>query len=233
MLEYCDPSLTILNEQKYLDLLKAEYNILKKAGSLLGFRHSEKTLVKLKARVHTLEQRARLIEALKIVHADKDYQTKRLEYIQSYNASEKRIEDIRRLSHSVDVTDTLTNTKVSYYSKAEAARAINCSGPTITIALREFNEKGVSRLVKKRYLISLKESNRVKDDKPVVPNSNCKRVEIVDISNGISTTYLSLNEAAVGIGCHLSTVSNALKRLKETEADFIIIKKKYKLIKSV
>lgn len=41
ILENCDPNILIEREQYYLDLLNPEYNILKKAGSLLGFRHSE------------------------------------------------------------------------------------------------------------------------------------------------------------------------------------------------
>lgn len=45
ILEYCEPGILIGREQYYLDLLNPEYNIwqplAKKAGSLLGFRHSE------------------------------------------------------------------------------------------------------------------------------------------------------------------------------------------------
>lgn len=45
ILEYCaegvDP---VEREQYFLDLLKPEYNILQKAGSLLGFRHKAETL---------------------------------------------------------------------------------------------------------------------------------------------------------------------------------------------
>lgn len=43
ILEFCDKSVLIEREQYYLDLLKPEYNILKEAGSLLGFVHSEST----------------------------------------------------------------------------------------------------------------------------------------------------------------------------------------------
>lgn len=46
ILEYCSPENTILREQYYIDLLKPEYNILKTAGSLLGFKHSEETIKK-------------------------------------------------------------------------------------------------------------------------------------------------------------------------------------------
>lgn len=44
ILEYCDFSNLIKREQYYIDLLKPEYNILKAAGSMLGFKHDEKTI---------------------------------------------------------------------------------------------------------------------------------------------------------------------------------------------
>ena len=43
ILEYCDPDMVIEREQYYIDTLKPEYNILKTAGSLKGFKHSEAT----------------------------------------------------------------------------------------------------------------------------------------------------------------------------------------------
>lgn len=51
ILEYCDSkSAVISREQYYIDVLKPEYNILKVAGSTLGFKHSEATLAKLRRR---------------------------------------------------------------------------------------------------------------------------------------------------------------------------------------
>lgn len=47
ILEYCDITDVIKREQHYMDLLKPEYNILKIAGSTLGFRHSKETLAKM------------------------------------------------------------------------------------------------------------------------------------------------------------------------------------------
>jgi group I intron endonuclease len=47
-LEYCDKKETLIREQYYLDLLKPEYNILKKAGSALGFKHSEEAKIKMR-----------------------------------------------------------------------------------------------------------------------------------------------------------------------------------------
>ena len=48
ILEYCKAEDTIKREQHYLDLLKPEYNILKVAGSMLGFKHAEESLAKMK-----------------------------------------------------------------------------------------------------------------------------------------------------------------------------------------
>lgn len=42
ILEYCDPKFLIKKEY-YIDFLKPEYNILKIAGSSLGFKHSLNT----------------------------------------------------------------------------------------------------------------------------------------------------------------------------------------------
>ena len=47
ILEYCKPHELIYREQYYMDTLKPEYNILKVAGSVLGFKHSEATKAKL------------------------------------------------------------------------------------------------------------------------------------------------------------------------------------------
>lgn len=40
IVEYCEISVLIEREQYYIDKLKPEYNILKVAGSLAGFKHS-------------------------------------------------------------------------------------------------------------------------------------------------------------------------------------------------
>ena len=47
ILEYCTAENAISREQYYLDLLKPEYNILTIAGSRLGSKHSEESLLKM------------------------------------------------------------------------------------------------------------------------------------------------------------------------------------------
>ena len=50
ILEYCAPEECIEREQFYIDALKPEYNILIRAGSSLGFKHSEKTKLRMKTK---------------------------------------------------------------------------------------------------------------------------------------------------------------------------------------
>ena len=47
ILEYCEPSLVISREQYYIDLLKPEYNLLKVAGSRLGYKHTEESRLRM------------------------------------------------------------------------------------------------------------------------------------------------------------------------------------------
>jgi group I intron endonuclease len=48
IIEHCDSNSVIKREQYYLDLLKPELNICKKAGSTLGRKHSHETIKKLR-----------------------------------------------------------------------------------------------------------------------------------------------------------------------------------------
>jgi group I intron endonuclease len=67
ILEYCDnkETLGLRREQYYLDLLEPEYNILKKAGSPLGFRHSEEAKAKMRGKINrSLEHIRKLKEHL-------------------------------------------------------------------------------------------------------------------------------------------------------------------------
>ena len=88
----------------------------------------------------------------------------------------------------MEVLDTLTNVTTVYPSISEAARFLGCSFSTIVIVLKDQREKGVSRLVKKRYLISLNgDKSKVMDSSKGAPQglkrtreSNAQRVEILD-----------------------------------------------------
>lgn len=140
IVEYCDSAEVLLREQYYLDLLKPDYNLLKQAGSSLGFQHSADTIAKFKARCYTPEQEAERLKKLKI-----------------HNASETQKELLKRLhiiqSQRVEILDILSNETTVYSSFSEAASALGCYKTNIGKAIEYLKEKGVSRLINKRYRV--------------------------------------------------------------------------------
>ena len=146
ILEYCDPSNAISREQYYIDFLKPEYNILKIAGSSLGYTHTEETLAKFKARSLTPEQKANNLEHLKIHNSSTEQREKARERLLEYNKSKGQV---------VEVLDTISNETTLYSTILQAAEAIGCVHGTILLADKAFKEKGVSRLLKKRYVVKI------------------------------------------------------------------------------
>jgi len=133
ILEHCEPSEAVAREQYYLDLLHPEYNILKKASSRLGHKHSSETIAKLKAlsfnpenierlkfhnsspeqieRLKNLnanpEFKARRLEGLKNLHANPEYQAKRLEHLKRLNVSKEHKEHLKNLNSSPEHSERL------------------------------------------------------------------------------------------------------------------------------
>jgi len=144
--EYCTPSEAVKREQHYLDLFKPEYNILPTAGSSLGYKHTEETLAKFRARVQTPEHKAKLKEHLASISASKEHSER----------SRKRMLKINELKgNPVEVFDVKTNKTSVYTSARQAAKAIGCVHSTILLADKTLREKGVNKLIKKRYLIKI------------------------------------------------------------------------------
>ena len=107
ILEFCNKDEVLSREQYYLDLLKPEYNILKKAGSNLGFKHSEFT----KAKFREIAQNKIISEEEKA----------RVSKIYLSRKKESKLNDIERLlklniakSHAIEVINILTNEKALY-----------------------------------------------------------------------------------------------------------------------
>lgn len=68
ILEYCRADELIKREQYYLDTLKPEYNILKYAYSLLGYKHTPENIAKFKLKKVSQE----LKDKLSLVHSGKE-----------------------------------------------------------------------------------------------------------------------------------------------------------------
>lgn len=111
ILEYCSPEDVLTREQFYLDNLKPEYNILKVAGSSLGYTHNEASLLKISKRVISDATLA-----------------KKKARVQTDETKEK----IKRsVGIPVQVSDVHTKEVVIYSSKWEAGLALGVSDSTI------------------------------------------------------------------------------------------------------
>jgi excinuclease UvrABC nuclease subunit len=128
ILEYCEPNELISREQYYIDKLKPEYNILKKAGSILGFKHSEGT--KLRMSINNTKEKHPF------------YGKKRSE------ETILRISINSKIALTVKINDISTNEVKIFRSNVQAGKYLGVSEGTI----RNYKKSG--RIYKGKYLIS-------------------------------------------------------------------------------
>ena len=148
ILEYCDNQNLIAREQYYLDLFKPEYNILKIAGSSLGFKHSSLTLQKLRSRTKTAEELKKLkVHLLKLnsTQFTKSFKKRLSEATSNFN----RLTKSKKLIISDMETGSLWG-DVEFYSWREAALNFKISRNTIKKYIDTCN------LFKSKYKISSK-----------------------------------------------------------------------------
>ena len=230
VLEYCEPSEAISREQYYFDHLKPEYNILKKAGSWLGHKHSEETKIKLRdltpeKKAKRLEQLKRLIsspehieqlkrlnsspeqkERLKRFHANPEYQAKRLAALKVYNSSKEARDHLKRLE-----------LKPEFQAKRlEHLNHLN-SSPEHKEQLKRLHAN--PEIQAKRL-----ERTRAKLSHPV---------SVLDSLNNETTVYSSVSEAAQAIGVTRASISLAFKRKGDDceAAATVLIQKRYQITK--
>lgn len=147
VLEYCNKNDTIEREQFYIDLFKPEYNILKKAGSLLGYKHSVEARKKIINAALTRKVSEETRVKMRAAHLGK----KRTLSAKALDNLKKRVLDLsKKKSFKVSVTDTSISKTVIYDSVNKAAEAIGCSKTTILS-----RENCPDKLVKNRYFIEV------------------------------------------------------------------------------
>jgi group I intron endonuclease len=139
IIEYCEPKDTIEREQYYIDLLVPEYNILKTAGSNLGYKHTEETKARMSkaalGRKHTEETIAKISASTSVSRLGRKH------------SEETRLKIGESMGTSVKVTDTETGITTIYPSKRQVARELNTSLDTVR------NYIISSKPFKGRYLI--------------------------------------------------------------------------------
>jgi group I intron endonuclease len=168
ILEYCDLDVLIKREQYFIDLLNPEYNILKVAGSLFGYKHSPETLKKMKEIIlnRSDEEKADISAKLREAALGRTYKHTEETKIKIRNAilgrkhSEESKEKMRiiqsnRIKHSipgvkVEVKDIKTGQTVIYDSLRIAGKELNSSHAALSYNLKKGKE-----LFRGRYRITI------------------------------------------------------------------------------
>lgn len=162
ILEYCDPKDVIEREQYYIDLLKPEYNVLKVAGSLFGYKHTPESLAKMReiALNRSEETKAKLREAAlgRTYNHTEETKMKLRDAILGIKRSEEtraklRIIQSNREKHPVagikiEVKDTQTGETLFYDSIRITAKELNSNHTTISNYVKS------GKLFRDRYLIT-------------------------------------------------------------------------------
>ena len=148
ILEYCEPSQTIIREQYYLDLLKPEYNILRIASSSLGNILSEETKLKisdsLKGRCLSdeVKEKMSISRTGKIFSVETKNKLSELRkgksspFLGKTHSEETRKKMSERIGSKIEVFNKDTLETNIYPSNIKAAEALACSEYTIRYYLK-------------------------------------------------------------------------------------------------
>lgn len=147
ILEYCKSEDCIKREQYYLDLLNPEYNILKIAGSTLGFKHSEETIAKFKKRKFTIEHMDKFKAQLKKWNQSEEHKLRAKERMLKLNEAK---------GIKVEVTDLRTNETLTYNSLRKTAEALNTDLKALKYNEKIQEKRGKIIPFKKHYIIKIK-----------------------------------------------------------------------------
>jgi group I intron endonuclease len=141
ILEYCSPAKCLKLEQKYINLLKPEYNISQVAAApMFGRNHSEKTRAKMSAfrlaKTPSEETRAKISASLKGISLSEERKAKISASMMGKNSSKNQPSSLK-----LEVTDLEKNISTIFNSISEAARALKIAQPSISYNLKSKKQK--------------------------------------------------------------------------------------------
>jgi len=144
ILEYCTKENAISREQYYLDLLNPEYNILKIAGSRLGSKHSEETLLKMSGKNNPMFGKNHSEETIVKISSARKGKSHSKETRKKMSDAKKgfvRAEGAGRPTQKIEVFDIENNVTTIYDSIHEAARALNIKHSVISTYFKNDQKK--------------------------------------------------------------------------------------------
>jgi len=165
ILEYCPIKSNMEREQFYIDLLIPEYNILRNAYSVLGYKHTQETIDKLKEKIISPEHK-KIISSIhtgKVVNEDtrKKLAAATAEYRKRNPLSEEalanlRVKTILREGVVVSVLNIETNEIKSFTNQTEAGAFLGISRQAVYNAVKRGSTVNGVYIIKKRRLYKKK-----------------------------------------------------------------------------
>lgn len=180
ILEYCSLEVLLAREQFYFDTLNPEYNILKIAGSPLGYRHSEAS----KKLISIASKNRKVLESTRDI---------KREILLGKSLKKEHIENLRlgnTLRKSVIVTDNETGDIKEFISLTEAGKYLGISRVTVG----KYLSKGT---LYNKYKISSPNASSVETQvsSNVTPLSQ-QPVLLNNLETGDKKEFISMTEAA-------------------------------------
>lgn len=158
ILEYCSKEDLLSKEQYYLNLLTPEYNVLKYAYSLLGYKHTEDTLDKLRSKIISDDHKKLLSSIHKGKTVNEETKNKLSVALTNFRkdnpltpealASIKE-KTIMREGVSVSVVNSLTNDVKLFSNQTEAGKYLNVSRQAIHNAILRNSKINKIYIIKK------------------------------------------------------------------------------------
>jgi len=162
ILEYADSENLIACEQKWIDLLKPDYNLNPLAKSSKGYKHTIETLEKLKNRIISFETKLKMSKSAK----ERLKREGKLSPFEGKKHTEKSLAllkaaafnrtKLHKVGVEVEITDLETKLTTTYESIRKAAKAINSDIKSLSRHEKLKLEKGSSKPYRNRYVINIK-----------------------------------------------------------------------------
>lgn len=163
ILEYSNSKNLIMCEQKWIDLIKPEYNLNPIAGSTRGSKHSvgaiEKMRISATGRKHTEEVRnlmSKNRQGINNAFYKKKHSPETIEKLKII-ASNRTYVPVKGLE--VEITDLETKITSIYSSIREAAKSLNSDIKTLLRREASQLNKGINKPYRKRYIININRGN--------------------------------------------------------------------------
>jgi group I intron endonuclease len=165
ILEYTSSEDLIACEQKWIDLLKPDYNTNPIAGSSKGYKHSEESIEKIRkallGKKRSEEVKLAMSESRKGENNSfygKKHTKEAISLLKAAYANREKSPVQPPVGIEVEITDLETKITTTYESIRKAAKAIGSDIKSISRREKSQLEKGINTPYRNRYMIVIRRS---------------------------------------------------------------------------